>query len=201
MSYQISSRYLNENFNPQDITDTQPWKHFILDNLLDDDSFQKLQQQLMKTNHEFRIGQEDPEQIQYRSLPDIELAKVLLSKRFKNLLEKISGHQLEIYQQGAVQLRRMTPDSPEFPPHVDFVDHRTLVMLYYLSPHWSSAKSGELLLLKEENTDPQSKDAKWIAPLENRMVLFFCDDENWHSVRKVIDWERFLIFAEWSVLN
>ncbi|HEX7676389.1 MAG TPA: 2OG-Fe(II) oxygenase [Bdellovibrio sp.] len=204
MTYQLSNEYsfqCRDSFDPSKYQDSAPWSHFVLDNLFDLKTFSAIQKQLVLTSNNFKISEEDPEQIQYQSLPDLNLAEKFLSQEFKSLLEKISGHSLEIYKKGALQLRRMTPESPEFPPHFDYIDHRTLVMLYYLSPSWNSQKGGELLLHKEQNSHWDSVDTKWVAPLENRLVLFFCDETNWHSVRKVSNWNRFLIFAEWSLIS
>lgn len=204
MNYQLSDEYNFQGRNDFDSSKYQnsaPWDHFILDNLFDQKTLFEIQKNLVLTTNNFKIGEEDPEQIQYQSLPDLKLAEKFLSQEFKSLLEKVSGYSLEIYKKGALQLRRMTPESPEFPPHFDFIDHRTLVMLYYLSPSWSSEKGGELLLHKEQNSHLNTDETKWIAPLENRLVLFLCDETNWHSVRKVYDWDRFLIFAEWSLIS
>ncbi|MDG0816734.1 2OG-Fe(II) oxygenase [Bdellovibrio svalbardensis] len=204
MYLQLSPKFRKENqlhLKTDTLVHEAPWQHFILDNVFALNDFINLQERILSQNHEFKIGSEDPEQIQLRALPDMALAEALLSEEFQGLLEKVSGSALSIYKSGALQLRRMTPDSPAFPPHYDFIDHRTLVMLYYLGRDWTPANGGELLLHKEEGAAIDGPDTKWISPIANRMVLFFCDETNWHSVRQVINWNRYLVFAEWSVVS
>ncbi len=204
MSLQLSPKYRKENqsfLKKNSFSYEMPWQHFILDNVLTLRDFTQTQERLLTTPYDFKIGSEDPEQIQFRALPDMALAETILSEEFQNLLETISGAELSIYKTGALQLRRMTPDSPAFPPHFDYIDHRTLVMLYYLGRDWTPENGGELLLHQKEDSNPVGSESKWISPLANRMVLFFCDETNWHSVRQVINWNRYLVFAEWSVVT
>lgn len=174
-----------------------PWPHIVIDNFLPLSELRRIQKDLLAGDHTFKVLPDDPEEIQFTALPDLPLTRHLLSKEVLQLLETLSGESLRIYQKGAVQLRRMTPHSPEFPPHVDFIDAKALVMLLYLSPGWNKSCGGELVLQKNETFDPCTD--QYLAPLENRMVLFFNDTQHWHAVRKVHDWNRFLVMAEWIV--
>lgn len=176
-----------------------PWEHFIIDSFLERSTLERIQRDLLSQPPSFKTLPEDPEEIQFTALPNLELTRLLLSDDFKFFLEGLVGQKLRIYEKGALQLRRMTELSPEFPPHVDFIDERALIMLYYLSPDWQPNHGGELLLLDNEEALPEQASTRWIAPQENRMVLFFNDTHHWHSVRRVHNWTRYLVMAEWIV--
>ena len=174
-----------------------PWQHYIVDDLFDDATLRKIQNKILSEKIKFKTLPEDPEEIQFAIFPDIELAKYILSSDFKSYLEAICKERLSLYAKGALQLRRMTPLSPEFPAHVDFIEEKTLVMLIYLSPNWSPEKGGELILQSQEKSE--ISECKIIEPIENRMVLFMNDPQYWHAVRKVHNWDRYLVMAEWIV--
>ena len=174
-----------------------PWQHYVVDDLFDSNILKNIQRKIFNQKIEFKTLPEDPEEIQFAIFPDMDLARYILSAEFKSYLENICGEHLSLYAQGALQLRRMTSLSPEFPAHVDFIKEKTLVMLIYLSPNWESHKGGELILQPSE--DSKIEECKIIHPVENRMVLFMNDPEYWHSDRKVYDWERYLVMAEWVV--
>jgi hypothetical protein len=176
-----------------------PWEHFIIESFLERSTFERIQRDLLRQPPSFKTLPEDPEEIQFTALPNLELTRLLLSGDFKLFLENLVGEKLRIYEKGALQLRRMTELSPEFPPHVDFIDERALIMLFYLSPGWSPQKGGQLLLMESEQAHPEQSSTRWIAPQENRMVLFFNDNHHWHSVRRVHDWNRYMVMAEWIV--
>ncbi len=177
-----------------------PWKHWMIDNLIETSDFKLIQEELINSTVVFKKLHDDPDEIQFSVLPHLDLAKRLLSPEFKSYLENITSSQLEFYQPGAIQWRRMTPESPEFLPHVDYVDGPCLVMLYYVSPAWTKEKGGELILFENKDSTLNDPKTKGIEPQENRMVIFFNNTENWHSVQKVIDWTRYVVFAEWRVL-
>lgn len=201
MTYHLSKKYSAfADLSLLDLEFANPWQHFVLDDLFDSPDFHNIQRNTLQTDSDFKIQQEDPEQIQYQALPDMILARTLLSTEFTNLIQKITQTKLTLFQKGSLQLRRMTPSSPPFPPHHDFISERTLVMLYYLSPNWSPDRGGRLFLHKDEasSRDPNSF-SHYIAPKENRMVLFFNDCHHWHSVEPVSNWQRYLVFAEWLV--
>lgn len=176
-----------------------PWKHFVIDNFLPNKEFKKVQKHLCSVVDGYQKRENDSFDLNFMFVPDLNLAKLFLSDEFKKFLEEIVQKKLEIYEEGLVQLRMMTPDSPAMPPHIDDQeDGRSLVCIYYLSPNWQSENGGELLL-HQDSIKTQKNESKVIQPLENRMVLFFADDTNWHSVTKVKDWNRYSIISEWIV--
>lgn len=177
-----------------------PWPHFVIDELLETADFKKLQSRLLKCKGKYLSRDDDPEELQFKPLPDLRLFRFFLSTEFQKFLEKTTETRLRFYSPGAIQLRQMTPESPTFPPHSDYIDGRSLVMLYYVAPGWTEAKGGNLHLLKDEHSLLDGSDSVDINPLENRMVLFFSDKTNWHAVSQVYDWKRLLIMAEWIVL-
>lgn len=193
---QINPRHLEK--IPQ--VHSHPWPHFVIDEFLPSKEFTRLQKRILERPHEYLMREDDPEQLQFTTLPDLRFFKFLLSPEVQSFFEELINSRLELYRPGAIQLRRMTPESPAFPPHYDLIDQRSMIMLYYLAPGWSPEKGGELQLLKSEDTDPKSNDAVRLGPLENRMVLFLSDSENWHAVSSVSNWTRYVVMAEWILV-
>jgi Rps23 Pro-64 3,4-dihydroxylase Tpa1-like proline 4-hydroxylase len=190
-----SSFLIQKNENYRQVT---PWTHYVIDNFLPQKMFNKIQKSLCAVSDGYKKRDNDLFDLNYMFLPDLNLAKLFLSADFKTFLESVTGEKLEIYEGSLVQLRLMTPNSPAMPPHVDDQDQRSLVCLWYLAD-WVRESGGELNLLKSESslaTDPSSK---IIEPVANRMVLFFSDDTNWHSVNKVHNWNRYSVISEWLV--
>jgi hypothetical protein len=175
-----------------------PWPHIVIDNFLSESSFAELIKRLVTKNTKFKKFEDDPEEIQFTLVPDMKVLEFFLSEDIKKFLGSLAKCSLKIYEKGIVQLRKMDSESPAFPPHSDFIDNINFISLYYLSPDWSPEKGGELLLHRDEFSGAEEKDTKWITPLQNRMVLFFSEKEYWHSVRRVQNWERYLIFSEWE---
>lgn len=175
-----------------------PWKHYVIDNFLEEECFRKLQKQILKDQYTFRINSNDPEQIQHSVLKHKKLTEYFVSKGFCEVLQSITGHEFQLYVDGAIQLRRMDDSSPEFPPHVDFIDKPNLVMLYYISPDWKEQNQGELILQKNKKASKIKTHYKIIQPIENRLVLFYAKRNHWHRVNKVANWKRYLIFSEWE---
>lgn len=199
MALELSARYrniLNEG-SFQSLLSPSPWPHFILDNLLDSECFSSVQSRLLKNHHDFYIAEDHEAKLQLSYLNDLELAQFFFSGEVRSLFEGIAGCQLEPNKDLAIQCRRMTPDSPEFPPHVDLIGEPSLVALYYVSPGWTDEKGGEVLLLKDQDATQTDPSTKWIAPVENRLFLFLSSDQYWHCVRKVKDWTRLLVLTEW----
>ncbi len=176
-----------------------PWKHFVIDNFLPKKDFKAIQKHLCSVADGYQKRENDSFDLNFMFLPNLDLAKFFLGDKFKSFLEETVHQKLEIYEEGLVQLRMMTPNSPPMPPHIDDQeDGRSLVCIYYLSPNWNPASGGELLL-HQDDIATQIDDSKIIQPLENRMVLFFADNTNWHSVTKVKNWNRYTIVSEWLV--
>ncbi|MFS4460703.1 2OG-Fe(II) oxygenase [Bdellovibrio sp. HCB2-146] len=174
----------------------KPWDHYVIENFLPHDEFAQVQKALCKVEDGFHQRDDDPFELNFKFLPNLDLAKFFLSPDFQKFLERTTGKNLEIYPGGLVQLRLMTPESPAMPPHVDDQDERSLVCLWYLSD-WMEGRGGELNLLTSKTGHPS--EGKIIAPVANRMVLFFSDDCNWHSVNKVENWKRYSVISEWIV--
>lgn len=174
-----------------------PWTHFILDNFIEEASFKQFQQAILSKQHTFSIQETDPNQVQFAVLEYLPLAKVFYSIEFKSILETLSNTKLAINTRNYVQLRHMDPGSPEFPPHIDDMGVRSVVTIYYLSPDWKEDFGGQLCLHKSKIGDENQ--TVFINPIENRLVIFFSDDTNWHSIKKVYNWERYTILSEWLV--
>lgn len=180
-------------------TDHQPWPHYVCDDFLERSHFSRIQKHILETDYKFRILEDDPQELQHAALAEISAMTHFLSPEFRNRLETLAGCKFTLRKSGAIQLRRMTPASPAFPCHNDATDERSLVMLYYVSPDWRPNCGGELVLHSSETSTEDDSTSKWVAPLENRAVLFFSEKTNWHSVRPVCGWTRYLILAEWLV--
>jgi hypothetical protein len=192
---------MNSNFliqKNESYQQVRPWTHYVIDNFLPQKAFKKIQKSLCEVSHGYKKRDNDLFDLNFMFLPDLSLAKFFLSTDFKTFLEGVTNEKLEIYEGGLVQLRLMTPQSPAMPPHVDDQNQRSLVCLWYLAD-WTEGLGGELNLLESEGslvTDPSSK---IIDPIANRMVLFFSDKSNWHSVNKVHNWNRYSVISEWLV--
>ena len=175
-----------------------PWQHFIIDNFLPDKEFKSIQDCLCSVKSGFSQLDDDSFEVNYMFVPNLEIANFFLSDEFNTFLEKTVKGKLAITETGLVQLRMMNGDSPAMPAHVDSADKRSLVCLYYLSPNWTNSCGGELLLHHSE-AQIDRKESLVIEPQANRMVMFYTDENNWHSVTKVHDWNRFSILTEWIV--
>lgn len=176
-----------------------PWNHFIFDNFLPAEDLARVQGLLKNQTEGFLKEEDDELQINYKFLPDLELAKYFLSPSFKSFLESTSGLRLTLNPQSLIQMRRMTPESPYFPVHIDTQEIKSLVCLLYLSPEWTAGCGGELILHQEKSSDPAGPFSKILEPRANRMILFRSEDCHWHSVNKVHNWLRYSIIMEWFI--
>jgi hypothetical protein len=113
----------------------------------------------------------------------------------RNFLEGVAGRPLQPNREIGIQIRRMTEDSPEFPSHIDLIEKPSLIALYYVAPEWRQGSGGELVLLENENGGKE----KVLAPLANRLVLFWTGDQYWHMVRRVKNWTRLMVLTEWLI--
>lgn len=175
-----------------------PWQYFIVDDFLPPEDFDKIQNSLCSVDSGFSQLEDDEFKVNFMFMPDLGLAKFFLSDEFTLFLEKTVEKRLSINETSLVQLRLMDSNSPKMPPHVDSVDQRSLVCLYYLSPNWSKSCGGELLLHPSES-EIQREDSVALEPRANRLVMFFTDEDKWHSVTKVHNWKRFSAITEWIV--
>lgn len=203
MALEISDFYKKvcEEKDFQSLLSHSPWPHFVLDNFIRPQDFKRVQQRVLETAKSFYVAEDHPAKLQMSYLEDFELAEFLMSRQVKNLFENIAGSALYPNPELAIHVRKMTPASPAFPPHVDLIVKPSLVALYYISPEWSEGCGGELVLLENEQSDFDHTSTKWIAPVENRLVLFMTDSNYWHAVRKVSNWQRFTILTEWIQKN
>lgn len=177
------------------LSHSSPWPHFVLDGLLSEDDFADVQKRISTSEPAYTTIESHPAKIQLDHLPDFQLAEFFFSNEMWSLLESIAGKKLKPNQEVAIQLRRMTEDSPEFPPHVDLIGKPSLIALYYVAPEWRENAGGELVLMKNET----GGDEKPLAPVANRLVLFWSNDQHWHMVRRVKNWTRLMVLTEWLV--
>ncbi|MEK2687549.1 2OG-Fe(II) oxygenase [Bdellovibrio sp. GT3] len=176
---------------------SQPWPYYLVDNFLPLDALEKFQQTMCNSKEGFQRLPDDLWEVNFKFTPDLDLARIFLSEDFKLFLESAADAELEINQKSLVQLRYMNDSSPSMPIHTDTVEYRSLVCILYLSPNWKKENGGELLL--HENEKSSSEEAHIIEPIPNRMILFFSDETNWHSVNKVKNWTRYSVMSEWIV--
>lgn len=179
---------------------THPWDHYLIDDFLPQKKFVQFQKELCQIKKGYQKRANDEFDLNFMFLPNLELAKFFLDEKFKNYLEKMTQTKLQIYEKGLIQLRRMNGNSPAFKPHVDKPKgQRSVVCLYYISPNWQPQKGGELVLHRSKKCKWNGRNSKIVAPIENRLVIFFTDETNWHSVRKIQNWQRYSIISEWIV--
>lgn len=176
-----------------------PWHHIILDDFLPSSDLERIQSMLPNHRNGFLMEEEDIQEIKYKFLPDLQLAKHLMSEEFKLKLQNLSGLNLKLNQKSLVQLRLMTPDSPAFPIHIDSQDEDSLICILYLSPNWEKECGGELLLHLDKESQADSAESKAVEPIENRMIIFRSKDNHWHSVNRVQNWLRYTVIMEWLV--
>ena len=174
---------------------SSPWPHFVVDGLLPITSFTKVQSQILASSPNYTIAEDHPAKIQLDHLPDLALTEFFFGDEMRGFLEGLSGKALRPNEEIAIQIRRMTDDSPEFPPHIDLIEKPSLIALYYVAPGWQDGGGGELVLLKNEDGGEE----KAVAPLENRLVLFWTGDQYWHMVRRVKNWTRLMVLTEWLI--
>lgn len=179
----------------QSLVSHGPWPHFVLDGLIEEEAFASLQARLLEPRGDFILKEDHPAKLQLRYMMDLELAGLFFSRAMRDLLEGIAQSTLRPNRELAIQLRQMTPESPEFAPHVDLIERPSLVALYHVAPDWQPGRGGELVLLPNDDSSHPAR--KPIAPLPNRLVLFQSSGDHWHMVRKVQDWTRLMVLTEW----
>ncbi|MBI4852706.1 MAG: 2OG-Fe(II) oxygenase [Acidobacteria bacterium] len=196
----ISQKYQNTNLLTKEERDfikrDFPWTHYVLDGFIEEKPFKRMQKTFLSKKHKFLIKENDPYFVQYALLRYLPLAKVFYSLEFKNLLETFSGFSLSLNTSNYVQVRYMNIDSPELPIHIDTLEGRAIIAIYYLSPNWVEDSGGELCLYDEfEENIPKTI----IKPVENRLLFFSSSITTWHSIKKVNNWERYSVLSTWNV--
>jgi Rps23 Pro-64 3,4-dihydroxylase Tpa1-like proline 4-hydroxylase len=92
----------------------------------------------------------------------------------------------------------MNQESPEFGIHVDTVEARSFIVIHYISSDWTEEAGGQLCLYREESEF--GNPTTIVNPIENRLICFFSDETNWHSIKKInTSWQRYSILSEWMV--
>jgi Rps23 Pro-64 3,4-dihydroxylase Tpa1-like proline 4-hydroxylase len=116
----------------------------------------------------------------------------LQSAEFRQMLSRISGipELLEdpILAGGGLHL---SPKSGFLDVHVDAnfhpydkTLHRRLNLLIYLNPEWNAAWGGDFELWSDRRRRPH-RQAKAVAPLFNRAMLFSTTRTSWHGVQAI----------------
>lgn len=174
----------------------EPWLHYVVDGFFDASCFPEIQRQIIDSEQDFSILPDDEHELQFKLLSNIKLARAFYSLQFYNFISSFSDDELSLNEKSLVQLRYADGNTPAFPRHVDTPTlGRSLVVIVYISPGWLPRHGGRLCLHKAEDSTPETD--RYVDPLENRLVAFFTDAKNWHSVEKVTDWARYSIMSEW----
>jgi len=176
-----------------------PWEHYVLDDFIEYKPLKRMQKTFLSKKHKFPTQENDLTYVQTTLLTYMPLARVFYSIEFKSLLEILSNTSLSLNTSYLVQLARISQLTPVFPRHVDSTETRSLIALYYLSPNWIKEVGGQLCLHSNEFEDESQ--AVLINPIENRLIFFFSDNTNWHSIRKVNNWDRYTVLSQWIVQN
>lgn len=195
----ISQKYTSTNFSllteKEAFKKDVPWEHYILDDFIEEEAFKRMQKALLSEKTKFSVQENDPYFVQFALLEYLPLAKVFYSIEFKSLLEKLSGFPVSLNTSNYVQLRYMNQDSPPLPIHVDTLEGKAIIAIYYLSPNWVEDLGGEFCLYDEfEEETPKAL----IEPIENRLIVFPSDISTWHGIRKVNNWERYSVLSTWD---
>jgi hypothetical protein len=148
-------------------------------------------------NYEFEIEARGTGRIEFSLLKSKTLWRAIYSKRTIAALRFAFGTEVRLNKHNMVQLRRMNPQTPDFPLHNDFVlGGETIASFLYLSPGWS-ARCGGYFHMFESNE--QRTPVLSIEPIQNRFLAFRTRLSHWHSVERVCDWERLSVLALWDI--
>ena len=175
-----------------------PWPHLIVDDFLEASTLERSIVEIDDA-YSFEIERRGAGQIEYSLLRSVTLWEALYSKRTIRLLSAAFGAPLALSRDNWIQVRRMNDDSPEFPPHHDFVSAESSVVSFlYLSSGWKDHHGGQLRLFRDLD-DEVSESV--VAPVQNRFVAFQTRGCHWHAVGKVFGWERLSALALWDVVR
>ena len=174
----------------------QPWRHFVLDNFLGTDEFERLAVAAANPSRVFQVEPSDKHPRPFSLLEDIGLARNFISLDFVGLLHRLTGVWCHLSSDGYVQVRRATPQTPEFPIHVDSGGPRSFVALHYVTPDWSPADGGRLRL----HYDKAGAVKSVIDPIPNRLVVFETAPDHWHSVERTLRGTRYSLLSEWMAV-
>ena len=173
-----------------------PWPHLIVDNFLPRTVLAKSLTEIKSDAYGFDIEQRGSGRIEYSLLKSKTLWAAIYSRRLVHLLSAAFEVPVTLSRDNWIQLRRMNPDTPDFPVHNDFVSTEdSIASFLYLSSGWAQEYGGRLhLFMSAADSMPSTS----IAPLQNRFVAFQTKVCHWHSVERVYGWERLSALALWN---
>jgi len=176
---------------------TAPWTHLIVDDFLADDVLANGVRDISDGVYQFDIEARGSGRIEYALLQSATLWRALYSKEMIVLLWEAFGVRPQLNKGNMLQLRRMNAATPAFPTHSDYVaGEETIAAFLYLSHGWDLARGGRLCL---HATEAAARPAAFVEPLRNRLVAFRTRREHWHSVERVVGWERLSVLSMWDL--
>jgi hypothetical protein len=174
-----------------------PWPHLIVDNFLPRPVLAKSRLEISADAYDYEIEYRGTGRIEFSLLKSKTLWQAVYSRRTVVLLSSAFGVTVRLNKNNMLQLRRMNDDTPEFPMHNDFAsDEDTIASFLYLSSGWSNECGGRLRLF---TSDKDNRATASIEPIENRFIAFRTKPSHWHSVERVLGWERLSVLALWNV--
>ena len=161
-----------------------PWPHWVVDDFLDMKSYSSMQEHLSLHSHEFRVLDGDENKVHYCLLTESTVAQFFYSLDFYHFVRNLCGKDIDLNDKSMIQLRLANEEVPAFPRHHDFTPlGRSLVVIFYVSPNWSPECKGRLFLHRSSTAPVNS--AVVVEPIANRLIAFYSDKKNWHSVEQV----------------
>jgi hypothetical protein len=174
-----------------------PWPHLLIDDFLSPEILRQGLLEIDSEGYDFEIEPRGTGRIEFSLLKSKTLWRAIYSKKTLSVLRSAFGVTVTLNKQNVLQLRRMTPETPDFPIHSDFVSgDDTIASFLYLSPGWSKRCGGYFHLDQSNEHGPP---ALSIEPTQNRFLAFRTRPSHWHSVQKVCDWERLSVLALWDI--
>jgi hypothetical protein len=174
-----------------------PWPHLVVDDFLPSDVLAQARAEIESEIYEFEIESRGTGRIEYSLLRSETLWRAVYTKRTIGLLAVAFGAQVTLNRENYLQLRRMNDATPEFPVHSDYTTGQdTIASFLYLSDGWTADCGGRLnLYVSEASAAPRVA----VEPLANRFVAFPTKQAHWHSVERVVGWERLSVLALWNM--
>lgn len=196
----ISRKYFNTfpALNLPSYITNVPWPNLVLDNFIEEDALDLIVYQVLSKNYEYDIDYRGKGRIEFSLLHSEALWKTIYSAEMISILSEAFGYNLKFNKTNLLQMRRMSGDTPSFPLHNDYIEGLdTIVVFLYLSSNWKIEYGGRLFL---HDSIFNSEIIKTINPISNRLVAFRTMPEYWHSVEKVVDWERLSVLSVWDII-
>jgi hypothetical protein len=174
-----------------------PWPHLLIDNFLPLEILTQCLAEIGNDSYDFELEARGTGRIEFSLLKSKTLWRAVYSKKTILALRCAFGADVTLNKHNMLQLRRMNPETPDFPLHNDFVSGGdTIASFLYLSPGWSTRCGGYFHLFA---SNEQRTPALSIEPIQNRFLAFRTVPSHWHSVERVYDWERLSVLALWDV--